>query len=174
MATLSSVNGEVELSLRLMKKSLDPFQVDLEWFEYDLSIVLHRSAVDAASLNPSAGRESHIERHAIRGKFNRKDFRELLRGIDALLNQDQALRFEPYDLNFYFEWSRETPHVCLIITWFDLGLLPRRLDQRFPTAHAGFRFLAEEDSLIQFRITAEEEFTSPGQPSNTLAAPLIN
>ncbi len=174
MATLASINGEIELSLRLMKKSFDPFQVDLEWFEYDLSIMLRRGAEDGPRLGAHSDRELHIERHAIRGKFNRKDFRELLREIDGLLNEDRSLRFEPNDLNFYFEWSRETPHVCLIITWFDLGLSPRRLDQRFPTAHAGFRFLAEEDSLMQFRIQIEEEFTEPQQPSNRAPSSLIN
>jgi len=166
MATLTSINREIELSLRLIKKSLDPFQVDLEWFEYDLSIMLRRAADEGPQLRRSTERGSQIERHAVRGKINRKDFRELLREIDGLLNQDRPLRFEPYDLNFYFEWSRETPHVCLIITWFDLALSPRRLDQRFPTAHTGFRFLAEEDSLMQFRIALEEEFTAPMQASD--------
>ena len=71
MATLASINREIELSLRLIKKSLDPFQVDLEWFEYDLAIVLRRSPDDAPSISRPPERESHIERHAIRGKFNR-------------------------------------------------------------------------------------------------------
>ncbi len=150
MAVLPSVQLEMRLSLRLLGKSLDPFQQDLEWFEYEVSMAGGSPAGDPSA----AGRESR----AATGRINRKGFNDLLAALDALLAGSGALRFEPADLNFCFEWSHETPLVYLIVTWFDLAFSPRRLDQRFPSAHAGYRFLSDRDSLLAFREALEQEF----------------
>lgn len=153
MALLASVQLEMRLSLRLLGKSFDPFQADLEWFEYELSIEGGAPPVGA----PGA---AVVETRTATGRMNRKGFNELLRALDMLVGSGVPLRFEPADLNFYFEWSHETPLVYLILTWFDLAFSPRRLDQRFPAAHAGYRFLSDRDSLLAFREALEEEFLS--------------
>jgi len=155
VATLSSIQGEVQLSLRLLGKSYDPFQKDLEWFDYELSVEGRRLA-DSSANEPATGPLSHIAR----GRINRKDLNALLHALDDLTTQNQPMRFEPYDLNFYFEWSHETPLVYLIVTWFDAALASRRFDQRFPSAHVGVRFLADHDSLLGFRHALGEESTA--------------
>ena len=170
MAAIRSIDDEIELSFRLMRKSFDPFQLDLEWFEYEISIKLRRqneSAEDSEVLPAT-------ERHTVRGKINRKDLVALMRELDELLAGKDPLRFEPYDLNFYFEWSRETPRIFLIVTWFDLGLSPRRPDHRFPSAHSGFRFLAEESSIAEFRRALEEEFITWLQPDSGPSNEFVN
>ena len=164
MATLSSIQGEMQLSLRLLGKSYDPFQVDLEWFEYELAIVGRRLPGEAPVLETRAEDPAPpTERRSIRGKINRKDFNQLLSDLDELVERSHPMRFEPYDLNFYFEWSRETRLVYLIVTWFDLALAPRRFDRRFPSAHAGFRFLTDAGTLEQFRRALEQEFAPSAQ-----------
>jgi hypothetical protein len=168
MATLRSIEGEVELSLRLIDRTFDPFQLDLEWFEYELSIKLLRRQAD---------RDAHlplVEHHSGKGKINTKDLAALLRDLDALLETGDPLRFEPYDLNFYFEWSRETPRIFLIVTWFDLGLSPRSHAHRFPSAHTGFRFLTEEGSISQFREAVEEEFGPCSKPAGGVPSGFVN
>ncbi len=174
MADLPSINGEIQLSLRLLGKSYDPFQKDLEWFEYELVVEGRERDHAPAPEAPEAPPVPTLERRAVRGKINRKDFNELLRGLDELIKQSRAMRFEPYDLNFYFEWSHETPLVYLIVTWFDLALAPRRFDQRFPTSHVGFRFLADANSLAEFRRAVEEEFMGAAQPMERRSSTLIN
>lgn len=164
MATLTSVHGEIHLALSLLSKSFDPFQLDLEWFEYELGVEGHREAAEGSTPRlPGPPESAAVERRSVRGRFHRQDFAELLRGLDDLLEQGQALRFEPYDLNFYLEWSLETPHIYLIVSWFDLALAARRFDHRFPSAHAGFRFPTDRDSLARFRRALEEEFL-PSEP----------
>jgi hypothetical protein len=152
MATLFSIEGNVQLQIRLLRTTLDPFQQDLEWFEYELSIE-SGSADQVADAPAAAG-----ERRSARGRINRKEFNQLLRGLGDLIEHSVALRFEPRELNFYFEWSHETPQVFLIVTWFDLALTPRTLERRFPGAHAGYRFLADRDSLRAFRMRMGAEF----------------
>lgn len=154
MATLQSVDGDIRLSLRMTGKSFDPFQQDLEWFEYEL----------AAEVSPRESGESPIENRAwekmrsAKGKINRKDFQILVDGIEGLAASGAAMRFEPYDLHFCFEWAKGTDLVFLIVTWFDLALVPRSFEQRFPTAHTGFRFLTDEEALMRFRAELEAEF----------------
>ncbi|HKV40242.1 MAG TPA: hypothetical protein VJX67_13605 [Blastocatellia bacterium] len=172
MATLFSIHDEIELEMRLLGAALDPFQMDLEWFEYELAIkVSHKP--DVSSGAPPPGGPIH-ERRAIRGKINRKDFGDLLAALDQLLGEGHDLRFEPYDLNFYLEWSRETEHLCLIVTWFDLGLSPRNLEQRFPTAHTGVRFIVEDGAVEDFRRDLEREFTGHSGFPDAQPEPLIH
>ncbi len=90
---------------------------------------------EGAEPEPEGSISFQEERRTAAGRVNRKEFNELLRAIDDLIAHSRALRFEPADLNFYFEWSHETPNVFLIVTWFDLALRPRSLEQRFPSAH---------------------------------------
>jgi hypothetical protein len=162
MAKLVSIQDDLHLSLRMLRKEYDPFQIDLEWFDYELSVKVGRRPDSGVETEDGApGPEVRLECHDISGRINGKDFRDLLAGLDELLAEGKDLQFEPYDLNFYLEWSRETEHLCLIVCWFDLGLSPRGLDHRFPTAHAGFRFLAEDDSLARFKADLESEFLSP-------------
>lgn len=165
MAVLYSIQGEVQLSLRLLGKSFDPFQKNLEWFEYEM-------VVEAAPLAENDGGRHRIERRSITGRMNRQEFNELLRGIDGLIVDSDPMRFEPFDLKFYFEWSHETPLIYLIVAWFDLALAPRTLEQRFPTAHAGFRFLTDKQSLQPFRHKLEEEFV--GKSGAPKSATFIN
>ena len=157
MATLSSVRGEMQLFFRLLGKSYDPFQMDLEWFEYEMCVEGRRQpavAAEDASLDITVG---VAPSSAARG-----------------LESPGPLRFEPRGLDFYFEWSRETPLVYLIVTWFDLALFPRGLDQRFPTAHGGFRFLTGADSLARFRRALEQEFVPSERTSERKPSTLIN
>jgi hypothetical protein len=166
MAVLVSVTGEMRLTWRLLGKSYDPFQKDLEWFAYELSVEGRRQAetpgTELAKGSPSAPLPSHVTR----GTINRRDLNALLGGLNQLTTENRPMRFEPYDLNFYFEWSHETPLVYLIVTWFDAALAPRRFEQRFPSAHVGFRFLADHDAVLDFGHTlAEESVAAPaGQP----------
>ena len=155
MACLFSSAGDLQLNVRLLRTTFDPFQQDMEWFEYEVSVEggLQNNATEAPS-EPSL-------RTAVRGKVNRQEFNQLLRGFDDLLERSQSIRFEPADLKFYFEWSHETPSVYLLITWFDLALAARTLEQRFPTAHHGYRFLADRGSLREFRRRLETEFSRP-------------
>jgi hypothetical protein len=135
MATLPSIAGDLHLSRRLVGKSYGPFQVDLEWFADELAIEGRRQSGDAPVLEPPAITPAlSVERREMRGQVNRQDLIALLRGLDELLERSRELRYEPYDLNFHFHWSRETSHIYLMMIWFDLGLAPRRFDQRFPTA----------------------------------------
>ena len=152
MARLVSIDGAVILDLVLTGKFLDPFQKDLEWFEYAVSVEGRREPEPEGSISFDE------ERRNVEGKLNRKEFSELLRGLDDLVAHSRAVRFEPADLNFYFEWSHETPNVFLIVTWFDLALAPRSLEQRFPSAHAGYRFLCDRSALLGFREDVEREF----------------
>ncbi len=146
----------MQLSLRLLNKSFDPFQKDLEWFQYELSVEGRRLA-DSSAGELAADFSSEPVSRTAQGKINRKDLNALLRALDQLVAEDRPMRFEPYDLNFYFEWSHETPLVYLIVTWFDAALAPRRFDQRFPSAHVGFRFLADHSALLGFRHLLAEE-----------------
>jgi len=165
MAILASINGEVQLSMRLLSKTYDPFQKDIEWFAYELAVEGRRPPD-----SPGAGVEGAVG-YAARGQINRKDLNALLSGLDELTAGNGAMRFEPYDLNFYFEWSHETPLVYLIVTWFDLALSPRRFEQRFPSAHAGFRFLADHEALLGFRQAVGDESLAaavePEQPKSS-------
>lgn len=167
MAVLASITGEMRLTLRLPGKRYDPFQKDLEWFEYELSVEGRRTA-DSPDAEPVKATPSTTPLGRVtRGTINRQGLDALLRGLDQLTAENRPLRFEPYDLNFYFEWSHETPLVYLIVTWFDAALAPRRFEQRFPSAHAGFRFLAEHEAVLEFRQTLAEEsaaLTSAVQP----------
>jgi hypothetical protein len=115
-----------------------------------------------------------MERHAARGKINRKDLSALLSGLDGLILRGQDLRYEPYDLNFYLEWKLETPRVYSIVTWFDMALSPRIINSRFPSTHVGFRFLTEEASLRSFRSGIEMEFIGAAPIGSSDAPPLIN
>jgi hypothetical protein len=161
MAKLSSIQDDIQLSFHLMGKSYDPFQMDLEWFEYELTVKVGKECDAGRAVETGQSSDRRLECNSVSGRINTKDFRDLLAGLDELLAEGKDLQFEPYDLNFYLEWTRETEHICLIVSWFDLGLSPRGFDHRFPTAHAGFRFLAEDDSLGRFRAELEEEFLSP-------------
>ena len=152
MAKLSSIDGAVTLDLALRGKFLDPFQQDLEWFEYELVAEGKREPEPEGSIS------FQEERRSVEGRVNRKEFNDLLRGVDELIAHSSALRFEPGDLNFYFDWSHETPNIFLVISWFDLALSPRSLEQRFPSAHAGYRFLCERGALLGFREELEREF----------------
>jgi len=162
MAALASVDGEIELILSLVATSYDPFQLDLEWFEYELAVVARPPGIPQGetreAFREALGEVPAVERRSVRGRFNRQDFAELLRSLDDLLEHAQPLRFEPYDLNFYLEWTLETPHVYLVVSWFDLAITPRRAEHRFPSAHAGFRFPTDRDSLARFRRALQEEF----------------
>jgi hypothetical protein len=155
MASLFSNAGDLQLNVRLLRTTFDPFQQDLEWFEYEVS-------VEAGFQNDAAEMAAEpLVRTAVRGKLNRQEFSQLLRAMDDLLDRSQGMRFEPADLKFYFEWSHETPSVYLLITWFDLALVARTLEQRFPTAHSGYRFLADRGSLREFRRQLEAELRRP-------------
>jgi hypothetical protein len=175
MAKLLALQEEIELELRLLEKEYDPFQLDLEWFKYELALKIRRSGQpslpDTRIRTKPAAR---LERHAARGKINRKDLADLLSGLDGLILRAQEMRFEPYDLNFYMEWKLETPHVYSIVTWFDMALSPRDLKSRFPSAHLGFRFLTEEDSLRNFRSGLEIEFIGSAPVHSSDAPPLVN
>jgi len=172
MAKLASIQDDLQLSFRLIGKSYDPFQIDLEWFEYELDVKIGKDCGAGYISEEGTAGETRRQCSSVSGRINAKDFRDLLSGLDELLAEGKDLRFEPYDLNFYLEWTRETEHICLIVSWFDLGLSPRGLEHRFPTAHAGFRFLAEDESLARFRTELDEEFLSPlgihQVPSETL------
>lgn len=166
MAILASISGEMQLTLRLLSKTYDPFQKDMEWFAYELAVEGRRQAD-----SPGAGAETGAAGYTARGQINHKDLNALLGGVEELTAGNGAMRFEPYDLNFYFEWSHETPLVYLIVIWFDLALSPRRFDQRFPSAHAGFRFLADHDALLGFRQALGDESRAaavePEQPKSS-------
>lgn len=173
MAVLASVTGEMRLTLRLLGRSYDPFQKDLEWFNYELSVEACRRAdvsgnepVQTASSPPPPSRST-------RGNINRKDLNELLSALDMLTSENRPLRFEPYDLNFYFEWSHETPLVYLIVTWFDAALSPRRFEQRFPSAHVGFRFLTGHDAVVDFRQALVEESLTAAQAGQPKPSTLL-
>jgi hypothetical protein len=153
MASLLSSAGDLQLNLQLLRTTYDPFQQDLEWFEYEVSI---EAGVQNGITETAAQPE---QRMVARGKFNRQEFNRLLRDLDVLIEQSRPLRFEPADLKFYFEWSHETPSVYLLVTWFDLALAARTLEQRFPASHSGFRFLADHASLRDFRRKIESEFS---------------
>jgi hypothetical protein len=175
MTKIISIKEEIALSLALLDKEYDPFQIDLEWFKYELSI-MEKGARDARLPESTTGTATAawLEHHAATGKINRKDFFTLLSGLDDLIQQGQDLRYEPYDLNFYFEWRIETQHVYSIVTWFDMALSPRTLNSRFPSAHIGFRFLADEESLSAFRLGLETEFIGSTTAARTDRPPLIN
>lgn len=158
MAILVSIGGEVQLSLRLLEKSFDPFQKDLEWFQCELRA--GAVASDQAEAEPSFPVE-----HSVRSKLNRKEFNHLLEALDELAGPGAPLRFEPADLRFYLEWSHETPLVYLIVAWFDLGGGPRHAERRYPMAHAGVRFLTDETALRLFRAALETEFTGEERPA---------
>lgn len=168
MATLSSVRDELEFELRCLGKEYDPFQMDLEWFEYELSV----RVVGSPSDDDEADDQINPEGSTIRGKINRKHLIDLIAELDALLSEGQVLRFEPPDLSFYLEWSRETEHVCLIVVWFDVALTPRSPDQAFPTAHTGFRFLADDRSVREFRKLLTNEFLK--EPGPQTSSPLVH
>jgi hypothetical protein len=172
VAVLSSIKGEMQLSLRLPGKSYDPFQKDLEWFEYELTVEGRLVGDSPGNAPAEASTATPVSRSA-RGKINRKDLNTLLAALDELTTENRPLRFEPYDLNFYFEWSHETPLVYLIVTWFDAALAPRSFDQRFPPAHVGFRFLADHDSLVGFRRALAEESAAVGQAAQPRASTLL-
>jgi hypothetical protein len=162
MASLLSSAGDLQLNVRLLRTSFDPFQQDLEWFEYEVSV----EAGLADDTTETAAQPAI--RTAVRGNFNRQEFNQLLRALDDLLDRSCAMRFEPSDLKFYFEWSHETPSVFLLVTWFDLALSARTLQQRFPAAHGGYRFLAGIESLRAFRHQVEAEFTRPSAAAGRL------
>ena len=173
MARLVALKEEIALELRLVEMEYDPFQMDLEWFKYELAITIKR--VGQAPLpEAGTGTAGRVERHSARGKINRKDLSILLSGLDGLILRGRDLLYEPYDLNFYMEWKMETPHVFSIVTWFDMALSPRDINARFPSAHVGFRFLAEEDSLRTFRSQLEMEFIGTKQVAGGDAPGLIN
>ena len=169
MALLTSIQGEMQLALRMLGKSYDPFQQDLEWFEYE--VLVEGAPMVVGSEEGKFPTSAEVRR--ARGKFNRKELNDLLRSLDDLLDHSEPLRFEPGDLNFYFDWSHETPLVYLVVTWFDLAFASRRLDRRFPTAHAGFRFLADRESVMTFREDLEREFAPAALPRKQ-SSPLIN
>lgn len=154
MASLLSAEGDLQLDLRLLGTTLDPFQQDLEWFEYAVSVDAGNGHVDAPT---EAAAKPTLQTHA-RGKINRKELEDLLRGMEDLAENSQSMRFEPADLKFYFEWTHETPSVFLIIVWFDLPTPARNLQQRFPMAHVGYRFLSDRDSLRRFCKQVAGEF----------------
>jgi hypothetical protein len=174
MAKIISIQQEIELSLGLLNKEYDPFQMDLEWFKYELSIRTNGTR-EAGLPDSQTGRATAGcgNAHAATGKINRKDLFTLLSGLNDLIQSGQDLRYEPYDLNFYLEWRIETPHVYSIITWFDMALSPRGLNSRFPSAHIGFRFLADQDALDAFRSGLEMEFIGSTTAPTDLP-PLIN
>jgi hypothetical protein len=162
MAILTSISGEVQLGLRLLEKSFDPFQKDLEWFEYELraGAIPSDEGAGGESGEPDLAAEALFPvQHAVRGRMNRKEFNDLLHRLDELAGPGAPLRFEPADLKFYIECSHETPLVYLIIAWFDLGSGPRNPERRYPMAHAGVRFLSDAESLRIFRVALEVEFT---------------
>ncbi|MGE0406191.1 MAG: hypothetical protein AB7O65_07825 [Candidatus Korobacteraceae bacterium] len=160
MASLFSSTGDLQLGMRLLATTLDPFQQDMEWFECELFVEGGSHAVEASS-------EASVKT-AVRGRLNRQEFNQLVAGLDELLASSRPLRFEPADLKFYFEWSHETPSVFLIITWFDLALSARSLEQRFPVAHVGYRFLADRSSLRSFREQLEGEFHRHDRPATVV------
>lgn len=177
MAELLSVQSEIRLSFRLLGKASDPFEKSLEWFDYELAVEGGKIAGAFGREASPADRPPEAERRSAHGKISSKDLDDFLHGLDELIEYSRALRFEPYDLNFYFEWSHETPLVYLIVTWFDLALSPRRFDRRFPSCHAGFRFLADAESLGRFRRAVGEEFTGaarPAQAADRKSSTLIN
>jgi hypothetical protein len=146
----------------------------LEWFKYELAVTTDRGS---ELLSPAGGTlidTSRLKCRAVSGKINRKDLAILLSRLDDLIMKGQDMRYEPYDLNFYLEWRIETPHVYSIVTWFDLALTPRDLQARFPSAHVGFRFLADEDSLINFRSGVHTEFLGGTSQGHRDAPGLIN
>jgi len=159
MARLNDLQGQIALEFKLLTKEYDPFQLDLEWFKYELGATVAKVS-ERGSLATGAPTETHERRegHAVTGKINRKDLAILLSRLDGLILRGQDMLYEPYDLNFYLEWKIETPHVYSIVTWFDMALSPRDSLARFPSAHLGFRFLADEDSLIDFRSAVDREF----------------
>lgn len=175
MARLFALQEEIELELRLLEREYDPFQMDLEWFKYELAIRIKRTGrAPAPDAGGGTANLTRLERHAARGKINRKDLFVLLSGLDDLIQRGSDLRYEPYDLNFYMEWKMETPHVYSIVTWFDMALSPRDLKSRFPSSHLGFRFLAEEDALRTFRSGVEMEFIGSRPVAGGDAPGLIN
>jgi hypothetical protein len=175
MARLVDLQEQIELNLKLLEREYDPFQLDLEWFKYELAVKVkkggHAALLDAED---KAGAPAYHQRHATRGRINRKDLSILLTALDDLIRAGEEVRFEPYDLNFYMEWKLETPHVYSIVTWFDMALSPRDLNSRFPSAHLGFRFLAEEDSLRAFRSGLATEFMPPSAASDPDATARVN
>jgi hypothetical protein len=175
MARLHDLQAQIELEFRLLAKEYDPFQLDLEWFTYELAVTVGHGV---EHLTPAAGTASETrerrEGHAVSGKINRKDLAILLTRLDDLIMKAQDMRYEPYDLNFYLEWKIETPHVYSIVTWFDMALSPRDSRARFPSAHLGFRFLAEEDSLLRFRSGIDAEFLGGALEGRDEAPGLVN
>ncbi|HKF59098.1 MAG TPA: hypothetical protein VKJ45_26900 [Blastocatellia bacterium] len=175
MARLHDLQAQIELEFSLLAKEYDPFQLDLEWFKYELAVTVGQGV---EHLTPAAEaateRDCRLERQAVRGKINRKDLAILLSRLDDLIMKAQDMRYEPYDLNFYLEWKIETPHVYSIVTWFDMALSPRDLQARFPTVYAGFRFLVEEDSLLSFRAGIDAEFLGGELRGREEAPGLIN
>jgi hypothetical protein len=174
MARIISIQEEIELSLRLLEKEYDPFQMDLEWFKYELSIKAKRAGQTRPAEAPGGTGMPALMEHAARGKINRKDLSALLSGLDGLILRGQDLRYEPYDLNFYLEWKLETPRVYSIVTWFDMALSPRIINSRFPSTHLGFRFLTDQDSLGAFRSDLEMEFIGTSPTGRGDAPPRIN
>jgi hypothetical protein len=153
MAGFLSSDGNLQLQMRLLATSWDPFQQDLEWFDYELFVEGgHQSEPPELPAAPA-------HRTAVRGKLNRSNFHQLVAALDDLIERSLPMRFESADLKFYLEWSREGSSVYLIICWMDLGLAPRTLEQRFPASHAGYRFLADLQSLRAFQRQLELEFT---------------
>jgi hypothetical protein len=175
MARLVDLQGQIQLDLRILRKEYDPFQLDLEWFHYELAVTPGLSSERRLPMGaPTSKPDSRLGNRAVTGRINRKDVSILLSNLDDLILRGQDLRYEPYDLNFYLEWKIETPHVYSIVIWFDMALTPRDLQARFPSAHTGFRFLADEDSLAAFRSAVEMEFLGEAPQGREEPSGLIN
>src|SRR5215831_7280714 len=90
MATLLALQEQIELELRLLEKEYDPFQLDLEWFRYELAVNIRRDSQTAfPDAQAEIGKSARLERHTARGKINRKDLSILLSGLDGLILRDR-------------------------------------------------------------------------------------
>ena len=90
MATLLALQEQIELELRLLEKEYDPFQLDLEWFRYELAVNIRRDSQTAfPDAQAEIGKWARLDRHTARGKINRKDLSILLSGLDGLILRDR-------------------------------------------------------------------------------------